>query len=117
MIITTGSAIESQLTQEMGRMKTLAESPVSPASPLDTPLASKASDDVSFSKVMNSALERVDDSQRAALESQTAVEMGQSDDLAGAMIASQQASLTFSALVQVRNKVASGFNDLMSMSV
>ncbi|MGG7387346.1 flagellar hook-basal body complex protein FliE, partial [Escherichia coli] len=38
-------------------------------------------------------------------------------DLAGAMIASQQASLSFSALVQVRNKIATGFNDLMSMSI
>ncbi|EOU4269973.1 flagellar hook-basal body complex protein FliE [Escherichia coli] len=29
----------------------------------------------------------------------------------------QQASLSFSALVQVRNKIATGFNDLMSMSI
>jgi len=33
------------------------------------------------------------------------------------MLASQQASLSFSALVQVRNKVASGVNDLMNMSI
>ncbi|MCV5334077.1 flagellar hook-basal body complex protein FliE, partial [Escherichia coli] len=26
-------------------------------------------------------------------------------------------SLSFSALVQVRNKIATGFNDLMSMSI
>ncbi|MBA1687452.1 flagellar hook-basal body complex protein FliE, partial [Escherichia coli] len=32
-------------------------------------------------------------------------------------IASQQASLSFSALVQVRNNIATGFNDLMSMSI
>lgn len=31
--------------------------------------------------------------------------------------AHQQASLSFSALVQVRNKIATGFNDLMSMSI
>ena len=54
---------------------------------------------------------------QVAEQQQTAVDTGKSDDLAGAMIASQQASLSFSALVQVRNKIATGFNDLMSMSI
>ena len=76
-----------------------------------------ASSPVSFDHVMQGALNHVDQFQQVAEQKQTAIEMGKSDDLAGAMIASQQASLSFSALVQVRNKVASGFNDLMSMSV
>lgn len=73
--------------------------------------------DVSFHRIMQGALGHVDQFQQVAEQQQTAIDMGKSDDLAGAMIASQQASLSFSALVQVRNKIATGFNDLMSMSI
>jgi flagellar hook-basal body complex protein FliE len=33
------------------------------------------------------------------------------------MLTSQKASLSFSTLVQVRNKVLSGFDDIMTMSL
>ena len=44
-----------------------------------------------------------------------AVDSGQSDDLAGAMIESQKASVAFSALLQVRNKLTTAFDDVMRM--
>lgn len=88
--------------------------PVS-ANPLNA--AGTASSPLSFNNVMSHALSQVDDLQHQVDIRQTAVDMGQSDDLAGAMLASQQASLSFSALVQIRNKLATGFNDLMSMSI
>ena len=47
----------------------------------------------------------------------TAVETGQSDDLVGAMIASQKASLSFNALMQVRNKVVTSFEEILKMPV
>lgn len=106
------------MQQEMSGMKRLAA-----ASPLfaqtiasGTP-SGEPSSSVSFHQVMHDALERVDSLQQAASARQNAVSSGQSDDLVGAMLASQQASLSFSALVQVRNKVASGVNDLMNMSI
>ncbi len=112
--IAPASTMQTQMMQDMQQMKAVAQAPV--LSPMQIN-AQSASSPVSFDHVMQGALNHVDQFQQVAEQKQTAIEMGKSDDLAGAMIASQQASLSFSALVQVRNKVASGFNDLMSMSV
>ena len=114
---TIDSASLSLMQQEMSGMRRLA-----PASPLSAQTISSAPGSeslsgVSFHQVMRDALERVDNLQQAASARQNAVSSGESDDLVGAMLASQQASLSFSALVQVRNKVASGVNDLMNMSI
>ena len=44
-----------------------------------------------------------------------AVDRGESDDLVGAMLESQKASVSFSALLQVRNKLSTAFDDVMRM--
>lgn len=113
--IAPASTMQTQMMQDMQQMKAVAQAPV--LSPMQIMGVQSASSPVSFDRVMQGALNHIDQFQQSAEQKQTAIEMGKSDDLAGAMIASQQASLSFSALVQVRNKVASGFNDLMSMSV
>lgn len=110
----TGGASLLSMQQEMNRMKTLADAPIQAAAPLV--MASQASE-TSFQEVLHSALNHVDRLQQEADAKQNAVDSGQSDDLVGAMLASQEAALSFSALVQVRNKVTSGINDLMNMSV
>ncbi|GGO69394.1 flagellar hook-basal body complex protein FliE [Bowmanella pacifica] len=46
-----------------------------------------------------------------------AVDTGQSDDVVGAMIASQKAGLSFSMLMEMRNKVMNGIDDIMRMSL
>jgi flagellar hook-basal body complex protein FliE len=40
---------------------------------------------------------------------------GKSDDLVGAMLSSQEASLSFSMLMQVRNKVMGGLDELIKL--
>lgn len=110
----TGSASQLSVMQEMNRMKALADGPVLDAQSFG---ASASTRDVSFHQLMGNALEHIDQFQQIAEAKQNAVDTGKSDDLVGAMLASQQASLSFSALVQVRNKVATGFNDLMNMSI
>lgn len=72
---------------------------------------------VSFGSVLNSAINNVDALQHSASARQTAVEMGQSDDLAGAMIESQKASVAFSAMMQVRNKLNSALDEVMNISL
>ncbi|MGF1750641.1 flagellar hook-basal body complex protein FliE [Vibrio cionasavignyae] len=72
---------------------------------------------LSFSTAMKGVLDRVNEHQSLASSKMTAVETGQSDDLVGAMVASQKASLSFSALMQVRNKVVSSFDEIMKMPV
>lgn len=69
----------------------------------------------SFVDAMKAAVNKVDFDQKTAGSLITAVETGQSDDLVGAMVASQKAGLSFSALLQVRNKLASAFDDVMRM--
>ncbi|CAM3111953.1 MULTISPECIES: flagellar hook-basal body complex protein FliE [Vibrio] len=72
---------------------------------------------MSFSTAMTDVLNKVNDHQSLASSKMTAVETGESDDLVGAMIASQKASLSFNALLQVRNKVVGSFEDIMKMPV
>lgn len=115
--ITPASTMQANLMQEMLQMKAVAHAPVLPSIQVTDVGMQPAVSQVSFDQVFKGALNHVDQYQQVAEQKQTAIDMGKSDDLAGAMIAGQQASLSFSALVQVRNKVASGFNDLMSMSI
>lgn len=70
---------------------------------------------VSFSDAMRDVVGRVNEQQNIASRLMTAVDAGQSDDLVGAMVASQKAGLSFSALMQVRNKLMTGFDDIMRM--
>lgn len=79
--------------------------------------AFSATDSVSFSRVLNNAIDNVDALQHSAGAKQTAIEMGQSDDLAGAMIESQKASVAFSAMMQVRNKLNSALDEVMNISL
>ncbi|MDN8598436.1 flagellar hook-basal body complex protein FliE [Citrobacter sp. S2-9] len=115
--ITPASTMQANLVQDMQQMKAVAQAPVLPSIQVTDVGAQPATSKVSFGQILQGALNHVDQFQQVAEQKQTAIDMGKSDDLAGAMIAGQQASLSFSALVQVRNKVASGINDLMSMSI
>ncbi|WP_337037226.1 MULTISPECIES: flagellar hook-basal body complex protein FliE [Pseudescherichia] len=115
---TIGNISLSLMQQEMSGMRRLAAALPLSAHTLPGVVPDGGSlSDVSFHQIMRDALERVDSLQQSASAQRNAVSSGQSDDLIGAMLSSQQASLAFSALVQVRNKVASGVNDLMNMSV
>jgi len=71
----------------------------------------------SFAQTMKNALAGVDEEQRAAGEKMAAVDSGKSDDLVGAMLSSQQASLSFSMLMQVRNKVMGAVDELLKLPV
>lgn len=72
---------------------------------------------VNFGNILKDALDRMNVEQINSSEKIRKVELGESDDLVGAMISSQKASLNFSMLVQIRNKVMSGFEDIMRMPV
>lgn len=72
---------------------------------------------VSFGQVLNQAIDSVDRLQHSASARQTAIDTGQSDDLTGTMIESQKASVAFSAMVQVRNKLSTGLDELINMAL
>ena len=71
----------------------------------------------SFAQSMKEAIASVDQEQRVAGEKMAAVDSGKSDDLVGAMLSSQQASLSFSMLMQVRNKVMGAVDELLKLPV
>ncbi|QNA88216.1 flagellar hook-basal body complex protein FliE [Massilia sp. Dwa41.01b] len=71
----------------------------------------------SFSDTMKNALHSVDAEDQAAAVKMADVDSGKSDDLVGAMLASQQASLSFSMLMQVRNKVMGAVDELIKLPV
>lgn len=73
--------------------------------------------EVDFGNMFKDVLDRMNVEQINASEKARKVVLGESDDLVGAMVSSQKASLNFSMLVQVRNKLMTGFQDIMRMSV
>ena len=70
-----------------------------------------------FLHLMENAVLSVDAQGRAASDRMAAVDAGQSDDLVGAMLSSQEASLSFSMLMQVRNKVMGAMDEVVKLQV
>ena len=69
-----------------------------------------------FAAMLKQSIDSVNQTQQTAKELATAFETGQSDvSLAEVMIATQKASVSFQAMVQVRNKLVDAYKDIMSM--
>ena len=82
--------------------------------------ASKAVSDTSkvdFSRVLDDALQHVSGLEQQADGMRTDYELGLSSDLVGTMIASEKASLSLQAVVQVRNRVVSAYETVFNMPV
>ncbi|KQM98714.1 flagellar hook-basal body protein FliE [Sphingobium sp. Leaf26] len=70
-----------------------------------------------FTEALNSALQQVNGLQNQAGEAAASFERGETTDIAAVMLAKQQASVSFEATLQVRNKLLSAYKDIMSMPV
>ncbi len=70
-----------------------------------------------FSDALNNALQQVNGLQTQAGDAASAFERGETTDIAAVMLAKQQASVSFEATLQVRNKLLSAYKDIMSMPV
>ncbi|EIK45715.1 flagellar hook-basal-body complex subunit FliE [Cellvibrio sp. BR] len=107
--------VQQDLLGRMEQMKQGAEGPVIEASPLfEAPrmLGDSAGQD-GFRAAFGDVFKAIDNQQHKASALTAAVDSGASDDLVGAMVESQKASVSFSALMQVRNKVTSAFEEIM----
>jgi flagellar hook-basal body complex protein FliE len=69
----------------------------------------------SFSQSMREAFNKVNADDANAAQKMADVDSGRSDDLVGAMLASQEANLSFSMLMQVRNKVMGAVDELIKL--
>lgn len=72
---------------------------------------------VSFSDALVKAVRDVNQQQVQSAAKMQAVDMGKSDDLIGTLVAQQKASLSFSALIQIRNRLVQAFDDVIKMPV
>ena len=70
-----------------------------------------------FADSLTQALNNVNDSQNRAGDISAAYERGETIDIAKVMLARQEASVSFEATLQVRNKLLSAYKDIMSMPV
>lgn len=88
----------------------------SPSGSLGT-LSSNTAGGVSFSDVLNDAVEQVIDAQQENQESTIALLSGEDEGLETAMIAAQKAELTLSLAIAVRNKVVDAYNEIIKMQL
>jgi flagellar hook-basal body complex protein FliE len=114
MGIEISGAIRADLAALNNSAQSLASS-VAPATQIEGDTAQSSG--LSFSQLMQNAVGKVNNDDAVAGQKAADVDSGKSDDLVGAMLSSQEASLSFSMLMQVRNKVAGAVDDLLKLSL
>lgn len=70
-----------------------------------------------FTQALKSAFNEVNALQANAGDAAASFERGETTDIASVMLAKQQASVSFEATLQVRNRLLSAYKDIMSMPV
>jgi flagellar hook-basal body complex protein FliE len=70
-----------------------------------------------FGRLLHRFIEGVDEAQKVSEGETRKILLGQSDNLHQAMIVSEQSGLAFRLLVEVRNKLVEGFQEVMRMQV
>jgi flagellar hook-basal body complex protein FliE len=71
-----------------------------------------------FGALLKQSIEQVNEIQQEASAMRAAFEKGEGDmDLAQVMVAAQKSSLSFEAMVQVRNKLIEAYKDVMNMPI
>jgi len=71
-----------------------------------------------FGDLLQRSIDSVNDTQQKATALRTAFEQGEEGlDLAEVMIAVQKSSVSFQAMVEVRNKLVDAYKDVMNMPV
>ncbi|WP_416186491.1 flagellar hook-basal body complex protein FliE [Herbaspirillum sp. RTI4] len=86
--------------------------------PVDAQSAQQAAPKVDFADVLKSSIDQVNDSQQKAEKMSQSFALGDDNvNLSDVMIAMQKASLSFQTTIQVRNKLVSAYQSMMTMSV
>ena len=71
-----------------------------------------------FTDVLTNAIDKVNDMQQSAGKLSDAFVSGdKSVDLTQVMVAGQKANISFEAMVQVRNKLVSAYQEIMNMQI
>ncbi len=106
--------MRSQILQQNAALQRAATVPITPPA---APGAPATVDQAGFTSALRDALTQVNSLQAASSEATASYERGETTDIAGVMLAREQASLGFQTTLQVRNKLLSAYRDIMSMPV
>ena len=102
-----------EISQVLAQMRAMSAQVGGPANTAATESASAASGN--FQQLLSDSINQVNEMQQESGALKTAFEQGQDVDLSRVMIASQKASLSFNAMVEVRNKLVDAYKDVMNM--
>jgi flagellar hook-basal body complex protein FliE len=71
-----------------------------------------------FAELLKNSIDGVNETQQHAAQMKTAFELGEDNvELAEVMVAVQKSSVSFEAMVQVRNKLVEAYKDVMNMPI
>ena len=70
-----------------------------------------------FGNALKQAIDTVNELQQTASKSQTAFVKGEETNLVKVMVDSQKSSVGFQAMVQVRNRMVTAYQDIMKMPI
>lgn len=102
-----------QINQVLAQMRALADS-----AGVGGGAATQAPGGANFAQMLKQSLDHVNETQQASRQMSQAFEMGDPNvNLAQVMVAMQKASVSFEAVNQVRNRLLSAYQEIMSMPV
>ena len=108
--------IQSVLAQ-MRQIRAQANAGVQPVMPGKETDAVQSSRSVDFGATLKRAIDSVNDLQQTAGAASNDFITGKRTDLVNVMVDGQKASLGFQAMVQVRNRMVSAYQDIMNMPI
>ncbi len=104
-----------QINAVLGQIRALRAQMEQPTAPVSAPGEATQS---SFGAVLGDLVKQVNEAQGASKDLSTRFEQGDERvSLAQVMVSGQKASLSFQAVVQVRNKLLAAYQDVMNMPV
>ncbi len=104
---------EINMTQLLSQMREMASGIQGAPAVTDNKPAS-----LDFSNALQTAIDKVNSTQMDAKQLKEAFEMGNPNvDLPQVMVSMQKASISFQAMLQVRNKLVEAYHDVMRMPI
>lgn len=102
---------DMEINKVLAQMRTLAQG-------IEKPAASGEVTGPAFNKVLGEAISKVNEIQQEANSMVADWEQGKSNvDLSEVMITAQKSSLSFQAMMEVRNKLVEAYREIMNMSI
>jgi flagellar hook-basal body complex protein FliE len=124
MDVQASQAVDIQsVLQQMRQLRSQAQNSIPAMDQPDRPAESVGlkeagnSSSMGFGEVMSQAVQSVNQLQKTASQSSEDFVLGKETDLVKVMVQGQKASVGFQALVQVRNRMVTAYQDIMNMPI